>query len=677
MKRIFTLITAVAALSMTASAQDFVKTDRQLKNAVLEEFTGIYCVFCPDGHKRGNEVAALYPGRFVRVHVHTGSYANPKSGDPDFRTDHGSALGSQSGLTGYPAGTINRHWFSTAWAQNKGTGTAMSRTYWKAAAEQVMKDTSNVNVDFKATLDIATRKLSVVVEAYYTGDAEFPTHKLHVALMQDNLPGPQTGGATYNPTNILPDGQYNHQHVFRGFLTGQWGAPISATTKGSLYQKTFTYTVPDDLRNIPFELNNLRVAVYVSEGNQEILTGVEKAIELPANVKTDLETVVLSSFNLADYCSHSYTPKVKVTNKSDKSITDFEIRFKVNGTTLQTKKYTGAALSKDQSTEVTFDAVDLPAGVNSASFTVPGNINGGSLIDVNAQNNQTTGPLTPLVSKTSLGNKVVRTSFEGNAYPNAYIANPSGVTARTLQKANVNGLTWDLGAYGNSSYSLWMDVPTWGANKTVNLYYDKVDFTSATNPGAVFHYSYANQVSGNNTTLTLYVSDNCGATWSPLWSKSGNALTTRSDAGSGYRYFAQADEWQKVEVDANQFKGKSEVIFRWEIAGGSAPGAGVYLDDIRFGDQVLGVDNLNELNSVNIYPNPTSDLATIELELEKGSSTSFEVVDLTGKVVMTLSEDLTAGTNSISLDVSSLTKGVYYINIATEDSRAVKQLQIH
>lgn len=675
MKRIFTLLTAVAALGTTAFAQDFVSTDRELKNAVLEEFTGIYCTFCPDGHKRGAEIAAQNPGRFVRVHVHTGSYANPRAGDPDFRTDHGAALAGQSGLTGYPAGTINRHWFKTSWSQNGGTGTAMSRGNWAAAAAEVMKDTSDVNVDFKSTLDIGKRELKVEVEAYYTADGEFPTAKLHVALLQDNMPGPQTGGSTYNPGNILPDGRYNHGHVFRGFLTGQWGETISATTKGSLYQKTITYTIPETIKGLPVELNNLRLAVYVSEGNQEILTGVEKVIELPANVKTDLETEVVSSFNLADYCSHNYTPKVKVTNKSDKVITDFSIKFDVNGTTLETQNVTGVSLAKDASMEVSFDPVKLPAGVNNASFSIPGNINGGSLLDVNSQNNQTAGPLTPLVSETSLGNATVRTTFENN-FANAYLANPSGVTARTIQKANVNGLTWDLGAYGNSLYSLWFDVPTWGANKTVNFYYDKIDFSTATAPAAVFHYSYANQVSGNNTTLTLYGSSDCGATWAPLWSKSGNALTTRSDAGQGYRYFVQADEWQKVEVDAAQFKGKSEVIFRWEVAGGSLPGAGLYIDDIRFGDNVLSVAKVNELNGVNIFPNPVSEVATVEVELEKGSATTFEVIDLTGKTVMTLNEDLTAGSNSVSLDVSTLSKGVYYINIATEDRRTVKQIQV-
>ena len=46
------------------------------KNAVIEELTGINCQFCPDGHKRANQIAADNPGRVVLVNVHAGGYAN-------------------------------------------------------------------------------------------------------------------------------------------------------------------------------------------------------------------------------------------------------------------------------------------------------------------------------------------------------------------------------------------------------------------------------------------------------------------------------------------------------------------------------------------------------------------------------------------------------------------------
>jgi hypothetical protein len=50
MKRIYTLFTLVFLFSVYVNAQTLVSTDPQPRNAVLEEFTGIYCGYCPQGH---------------------------------------------------------------------------------------------------------------------------------------------------------------------------------------------------------------------------------------------------------------------------------------------------------------------------------------------------------------------------------------------------------------------------------------------------------------------------------------------------------------------------------------------------------------------------------------------------------------------------------------------------
>jgi thiol-disulfide isomerase/thioredoxin len=91
-----------------------VSTDPQPRNVVLEEFTGIYCGYCPDGHKIAQEIHDKNPGRVVVIGIHTGSYAEPNagSGHPDFRTPWGDAIKTMSSLRGYPAGQVNRQVFA-------------------------------------------------------------------------------------------------------------------------------------------------------------------------------------------------------------------------------------------------------------------------------------------------------------------------------------------------------------------------------------------------------------------------------------------------------------------------------------------------------------------------------------------------------------------------------------
>ncbi len=272
MKKIVTSVLSFLAWASFSQAQTIVTTTPQFRNVVLEEFTGIHCTYCPDGHKRAKQLAASYPGRVVLLNVHQGGYAVPSGSEPDFRTPWGDALAGQSNLTGYPCGTINRHVFP-GHEQTAG-GTAMGRSQWAAVAPQILNDVSPVNVGASVSYNSMTNELTVTVEAYYTANAANATNFINVALKQDSIWGPQTGAATYNPDDWI-NGQYNHLHMFRDFLTGQWGDTITNTSAGSLFSKTYTITVPADFYGIPFDINNCEVVVYVTETTQEVLTGIQ------------------------------------------------------------------------------------------------------------------------------------------------------------------------------------------------------------------------------------------------------------------------------------------------------------------------------------------------------------------------------------------------------------------
>ena len=84
-------------------AQNWVSTSPQNKKVVLEEFTGIKCSYCPDGHKRANELKAANEGNVFLVNIHSGGYATPGAGEPDMRTPEGDIIDKASGLNGYPA----------------------------------------------------------------------------------------------------------------------------------------------------------------------------------------------------------------------------------------------------------------------------------------------------------------------------------------------------------------------------------------------------------------------------------------------------------------------------------------------------------------------------------------------------------------------------------------------
>lgn len=278
MKKLIFLVLGVLALLSTACKEDdpvdefLAPLTVQKKSAVLEEFTGVRCGYCPQGHTIGQELLTNNPGKVVVVNVHTGSYAEPQSGWPNFTTSFGTALMNQSAVSGFPAGTVSRHQFTGSQYNVQSNGLAMGRSGWTAAAATIMQEDAPVNIGAKATFDATTRLLTVKVDLYYT-TAETTPNNINVALLQNGIVGKQSGGSD----------TYVHNHMLRSFLTGQWGDPVptASTATGSKYTKTFTYTVPADLNGatIPpgggaIDMNNCDIAVYVARGQKEILNGI-------------------------------------------------------------------------------------------------------------------------------------------------------------------------------------------------------------------------------------------------------------------------------------------------------------------------------------------------------------------------------------------------------------------
>ena len=104
-----------------------------------------------------------------------------------------------------------------------------------------------------------------------------------------------------------------------------------------------------------------------------------------------------------------------------------------------------------------------------------------------------------------------------------------------VSKADVNGLTWELGGYGQSPKSLMVDFYTMPAGDKASLITPKVGGITA-NHKLRFQHAYASYA-GEADGLNVYVSTNCGASWTNIFDKAGTALATAPNATS--RFFPQ------------------------------------------------------------------------------------------------------------------------------------------
>ena len=93
---------------------------------------------------------------------------------------------------------------------------------------------------------------------------------------------------------------------------------------------------------------------------------------------------------------------------------------------------------------------------------------------------------------------------------------------------------------------------------------------------------------------------------------------------------------------------------------------------IKFSDCVpittIGISERNTIQNFRIYPNPSFDYLTIIGSL---GTYSVDVIDLTGRVIITT--DMT--TDSLQLDVSSLTQGVYLLKVIDKENGCTEILK--
>ena len=316
-----------------------VSTEPELKNVVLEEYTGIYCTYCPDGHAIAAAIQENNPGRVNLINIHVGGYSNPSGGDPDFRTPFGTAIANEAGVPFYPSGSINRR----SW---NGGASAIGRGEWTSKANIIMDEVSNVNVGVEADINVQNNLLTVHVEAYYTSDSTDNTNFLNIALLQNNTLGPQTGGGQGD--------EYNHMHRLVWLITGQWGETISTTTAGTFIDETYTYSIPDNYNGVATNIANLEVVAFITETHQDAPSGA-RAYPAYSNFEYGNNARIKYVNNILPQCGFDITPTVNIENFGENELTDIEITYSVNGGSTQVYNWNGLLFSLQN------ESIELPA----------------------------------------------------------------------------------------------------------------------------------------------------------------------------------------------------------------------------------------------------------------------------------------------------------------------------
>ncbi|MFZ6052510.1 HYR domain-containing protein [Halocola ammonii] len=82
-------------------------------------------------------------------------------------------------------------------------------------------------------------------------------------------------------------------------------------------------------------------------------------------------------------------------------------------------------------------------------------------------------------------------------------------------------------------------------------------------------------------------------------------------------------------------------------------------------DPCTGVDELDQLHSVKVYPNPARDNFNIDINSSSSKVAQLLLMDSNGRMVIDQKVNLSAGDNTHNLNIADLKRGVYYLRVIT------------
>jgi hypothetical protein len=194
------------------------------------------------------------------------------------------------------------------------------------------------------------------------------------------------------------------------------------------------------------------------------------------------------------------------------------------------------------------------------------------------------------------------------------------------------------------------------------------------NPRLYFKVAYRTR-SGLSDQLRVFVSTDCGETWSLRYNKSGASLASVSGNQGSIFTPAGMDQWKSEDFSLSNYGNAESLLVKFQNK--SDAGNNIYIDDIQISGP-LSVQDVTSAFSIQLSPNPAMGNAVLELEMPATERVSIMVADVTGRLVATLYHgSLEPGQHRFLIDGASLgNAGMYLVSVRSSNAIQVSKLLI-
>lgn len=225
---------------------------------LLEDYTGHTCVNCPKAHVKAHELIQKYGNQLVVMAVHQGTFAAPaSSGDYtyDFRVlPTVDEWNSVWGITGYPAGLINRTKYNSSFV--------CTYSSWDSKIGSIVSTAPEAIINIKNYYNTTTTKYTTRIKTKFIASLS-GNYKINVCIIEDSIIKPQKNSdPNIGSTPDILD--YVHMHVLRDVVNSTWGNSITNNpiNAGTEINNSYTLTLKSD-----WKIKNLSIVAFLYDTN--------------------------------------------------------------------------------------------------------------------------------------------------------------------------------------------------------------------------------------------------------------------------------------------------------------------------------------------------------------------------------------------------------------------------
>ncbi|MBL7912538.1 MAG: choice-of-anchor J domain-containing protein [Bacteroidia bacterium] len=202
------------------------------------------------------------------------------------------------------------------------------------------------------------------------------------------------------------------------------------------------------------------------------------------------------------------------------------------------------------------------------------------------------------------------------------------------------------------------------APSTDDLISPAIDLSASVSNTLSFVLHYALRGATNSDKLEVFISNNCGLTWFPLYNKTGSSLkTVPAPQTISYIPIPASTEWreEKVNIDDSYLGSSTRFKFTFTSGGGN----NIFIDEINLnGISTVGIKDNFFTGVIKLFPNPANESLNLNYTLKNKTAVQFEITDVLGKVCLTQTNNtINEGENTNTFNTSSLKPGVYFIRL--------------